>query len=124
MANETQGAPYAAPKYSRHRTAVTAADAAIMTDRKVGCNCEGYTHAHIQVIPTGGANPTVEVLWWSEAASKFVEDHVLISKAGKGANVPFEFTVDCRGRIMFVRFDLLTAGTCEVMVSGFHTSQL
>lgn len=121
---ETQGNPYAAPRYARHRSGVTAADAAIIEDRTVGCNTEGYTHAHIQVIPTGGGNPTVEVLWWSEAAGRFIEDHVLVSKAGKGANVPFEFTVDCQNRIMFVRFDVLAAGTCEVMVSGFHSSAL
>lgn len=121
---ETQGNPYGAPRYARHRSGVTGADAAIITDRKVGINMTEYTHAHIQVIPTGGANPTVEVLWWSEAANRFIEEHTNISKAGGGVNAPYEFTVDCRGRIMFVRFDLLTGGTCEVMVSGFHTSAI
>lgn len=120
MAEETQGNPYSAPRYARHRTALTAADAAIITNRMVGCNCEGYTHAHIQVIPTSGANPTVEVLWWSEVAGRFIEDHTLATYGAKGANVPFELTVECRGRIMFVRADAIAAGTVEVMVSGFN----
>lgn len=121
---ETQGNPFGAPRYARHRTGVTAADAAIIEDRKVGINMTEYTHAHIQVIPSGGANPTVEVLWWSEVAERFIEDHTLVSKGAKGVNVPFEFTVESLGRIMFVRFDVIAAGTCEVMVSGFHSSAI
>lgn len=121
---ETQGNPYAAPRYARHRSGVTAADAATITDRGVGCNCEGYSHVHIQVIPSSGANPTVEILWWSEAAGQFIEDHTLVSKGAKGANTPFELTVECQNRIMVVRFDVLAAGTCEVMVAGFNANQL
>jgi len=121
---ETSGNPFGAPRYARHRSGATGVDAATITDRKVGINMTEYTHAHIQVIPSGGANPTVEILWWSEAAGRFIEDHTLNSKGAKGINVPFELTVDCRGRIMFVRFDALAAGSCEVMVSGFHSSAI
>jgi hypothetical protein len=103
---------------------VTAADGATITDRKVGCNTSGFTHAHVQVVPSGGANPTAEILWWSEEAGQFVSEHVAISKAGVGADTPFEFTVDCQGRILFVKLTSISAGSVEVMIAGFHTNAI
>lgn len=121
---ETQGSPLAAPRYARHRSEVTAADGAAIANRMLGCNTENYTHTHIQVVPSGGANPTAEVLWWSEEAGQFVSEHTAISKAGTGADTPFEFTVASQGRILFVKLTSISAGSVEVMVAGFHSDAL
>jgi hypothetical protein len=73
----------------------------------------------VQVVPSGGANPSVAVFWWSEEAEKFVQEHVALAKAGVGVNAPYEFTVESRGRIMFVAVTAIAAGTVDVYVSGF-----
>lgn len=113
-----------APKYQLYRDAVTAVDSLPVSDQKQGINMSGYKQAHVQIIPSGGANPTVAVLWWSEAAGKFIQEHVPITKTGVGANTPYEFTVDARGRIMFVAFTTLASGSCQVAVAGFDLNNL
>lgn len=121
---ETQGNPLQAPEYARHRRQVTAVDAAAVTDRKRGINMAHHSQAHIQIIPTGGANPDVEVLWWSEEASAFISENPALAKSGAGADTPYEFTVDCRGRIMFVAVTTLAGGSVEIMVSGFNVERV
>lgn len=121
MADETKGNPTLAPDYALHRVVKDAADTLPETDRKRGINMASHRRAHVQVIPTGGANPNARVLWWSEAAGKFIDEHTPITKAGTGVDTPYEFTVECRGRIMFVALDGGTIGAgdvIKVMVSG------
>jgi len=113
-----------APKYQLYRDAVTAVDSLPMADQKQGINLAGYKQAHIQIIPSGGANPTVAVLWWSEDAGKFIQEQTPITKTGVGANTAYEFTVDARGRIMFVAFTTLASGSCKVAVAGFDLNNL
>jgi len=111
--------PQHAPDYALHRDVDAADGVGAITDGMQGINMTGYEYAHIQILPAGGANPTVQVQWWSAEGGKFIQEHTAISKAGVGANTPFEFTVECRGRIMFVKVTTLAAGTCKVLVSGF-----
>jgi hypothetical protein len=66
----------------------------------------------------------VALLWWSEEAGKFIQEQVPITKAGVGADVPYEFTVDARGRIMFIAFTTLASGSCKVAVAGFDLNNL
>lgn len=112
--------PKKAPDYAQHRSDVAAPDVIANVPRTQGINTTGYQHAHIQVVPSGGANPTVVVYWWSESAEVFVADHTDITKAGVGADTPFEFTVECRGRIMLVAISVIAAGVCDVYVSGYE----
>ena len=111
--------PKKAPDYALHRDAVAAVDVIANVKQGSGINCANYQYANIQVVPSGGANPNVAVYWWSEQAMKFVQEHTPIAKAGVGVNTPFEFTVECNGRKMFVAVTAITAGACDVLVSGF-----
>lgn len=121
---ETQGNPFQAPDYALHRSGVTVVDGASITNRKSGINMASDAQAHIQVVPSGGANPDVAVLWWSEVAGKFIAEHTAIAKVGIGANTSYEFTVDARGRIMFVSVTTLAAGSVEIAVSGFNAERI
>jgi len=112
--------PEKAPDYSIHREAVAAPDVIANVVRAHGINMSGYDEAHIQVVPSGGANPNVAVYWWSENAGVFVQEHTAIAKSGVGVNTPYEFTVKSKGRIMFVAVATIAAGVCDVLVSGFN----
>jgi len=103
-----------APAYSLHRNAA-GADTPPEILKNHGVNAEGYFYAHVQVIPGSGANPTVTVYWWSEESTKFIQEHTSIVKAGAGANVSYEFTIEPRGR----RFFISVNAACKVFVSGF-----
>lgn len=108
-----------APSYSLHRRNVAAADSVDITDSSRGLPAHGYQSVHVQVIPDGG-DPSVEVLFWSEAAGKFISEHVPIVKAGKGVDVPYEFTVEARGRRVFVKVSTMAAGTVSVWLAAWN----
>lgn len=119
MANATSS-PQKAPDYVLHRNAITTADTLPETNSKKCMNMSSYEYAHIQVVPAAGVNPNVAVLWWSEAAGKFVQEHTAITKAGVGAGVGYEFTVEPCGRKMFVAITAVSGGAVSVYVSGFN----
>ncbi len=121
---DISGNPQLAPTYALHRSVVTAADTLPETERAHGINMASHTNAHIQVVPTGGANPDVAVLWWSEAAGRFVQEHTPITRAGVGVDTPYEFDVDSRGRIMFVAITAIVAGSVDVHVSGYNVERV
>lgn len=105
------------PTYVLHRDGVTSADSTV-NSYVHGVNTSHYDKANVQVVPIGGANPNVEVLWWSDEADKFISEHVALAKAGVGANTPFEFTVECHSRVMFVAVTAIAAGSVKIFVSG------
>lgn len=109
-----------APEYVTHREGVTAPDAApsLLTDQKQGINSAAYLSALVQVIPTGGANPSVQILTWSDAAGKFIVQNPDLVRTGAGADVPYEFQFECRSRRFFVRVTAIAAGSCDVYVAG------
>lgn len=111
--------PTKAPTYTLYRT-VTANDTPPIIDVNYGINMSNYKTANIQVVPSGGANPTVGVMFWSEEATKFVQASTAISKAGVGADTAHEFEVECNGRIIFVTVSSLSAGSVTILVSGFE----
>ncbi|MDX1390317.1 MAG: hypothetical protein R3344_14095 [Acidobacteriota bacterium] len=113
-----QRSPREAPFYSAHRLGVDAVDSLPESAEARGINMADNRYANIQVVPTGGANPTVAVLWWSEAAGVFVQEHTPITRAGVGADTPFEFTVEAHGRTMFVAVTALAAGAVDILVSS------
>jgi hypothetical protein len=62
----------------------------------------------------------VAVYWWSEEAGLFIQEHTPITRSGVGADTSYEFTVDCRGRVMLVAITAIAAGECDVYVAGFE----
>jgi len=119
MNSEPQSSPRRSPEYTFYRE-VTAVDSLIETNKVVGINMDGYHSAHIQIKPAGGANPTTNVLWWCEGAGKFIQEHSAISKAGVGADTPYEFTVECKGRIMYVALNPMAAGSAKIYIAGYN----
>lgn len=114
---DTKGSPQLAPGYALYREA-DASDPTTITDRSKGINMGDHRFANIQIVPSGGANPTVEVLWWSEEAGQFISEHTALSFPPKGVNTPWETSVECRGRIMLVKLTTLSAGLVKVFVGG------
>lgn len=111
-----------APEYSLHRT-VSAVDnlvSAPVTDVHKGINMGGYGKAHIQVVPHTADNPTAEVFVWSGEAGKFISLNPAIAKTGLGNGVPYEFTVECMGRIMYVALTANVTNPAKVFVSGYE----
>jgi len=118
-----QSSPNTAPDYALHREGVTVVDVMANVSKKNGCNAHQYKYVHIQVVPSGGANPDVAGWWWSGGASAFIQEHSPIALAGIGADTPYEFTVEPKGRIFFVQITAIASGSVDVLVSGFERHQ-
>lgn len=112
-----------APEYAIHREGVTQVDNLDTVSGAIGVNMSGYEKAHIQVIPKDGANPNCSVNFWSAAvgaSGKFIAPTPALAKTGAGVDVPYEFTVDCQGRKIFVAITGISSGSVDVYVSGFN----
>ena len=123
MSEETKRSPTHAPDYALHRYLAEANDPASETVKAHGMNMHGFQNAHIQVVPdTGNPDPSIKVRFWSEAAGKFLDDHSALAFGGKGAGVPYDITVACNGRVMFVTIvaGMAAGKVCRVYVSGFN----
>lgn len=122
----TSRGPGNAPNFNTHRTNVTATDTIANVTARQGMNMEGYENAHVQVIPSGGANPTVQVYFWAPGAAAgaggWIREHTAATFAGVGADTPFGFTVAARGRKMFVAVTTLAGGSVRIDVSGYPLS--
>lgn len=108
-----------APDFNTHRTNVAAADSAV-TDLRRGINCKGFDKLHVQVMPRDGANPSVEVLFWHDGAGQFISEYTALTKAGKGADTPYSFTVDVQGRHAFVAVTTIAAGSVDIDIAGWR----
>ena len=97
---DLQRSPKHAPEYAHHRAVRDAVDTLPETDLRHGMNMSGYLYAHVQVLPSSGANPSVEVLVWGQG--RFVQLSPAETRAGVGADTPYELTFPCRSRIIFV----------------------
>lgn len=103
------------PAFSLHRE-VTAADSSIPTDLRFGIKGDGRRFLNLEVIPTGGANAAIEVLFWSEEASTFISQHTPLTFAGVGADTPYAVSVDLKGRSAWVEVTSIGGGGGEVKV--------
>ena len=115
--------PKIAPDYGHHRVDVGLADTLPETERNHGMNMGAYRKANIQVVPGPTSNPTATVLFWSSAASAFVAEHTPIVRTGMGVGVPYEFTVEPNGRIIFVALSGTVnsgANAVNVHISGYE----
>lgn len=107
-----------APKYTILRDAVNAVDISNPTSLTAGLNFAGYDKALFQVIPSGGANPSIEVLSWSEDAGVFISENPLFTASGLGVNIPYGFTMSAYGRVLWVKITTLAAGLVNVLAAG------
>jgi hypothetical protein len=124
MSDETTRSPVLAPEYALHRVE-TAADSLPQTSRAAGINMRSYTHAHVQVVPSGGANPLVKIMFWSPEAGKFIDLHTALTFTAGGLNTAWETTVECRGREMFVAVTGgVTSGQVKIFVAGYSAEQV
>ncbi len=99
---DLERSPQHAPVYARHREVRDAIDVLPETEKGRGVNMSGYLYAHVQVLPSGGADPSVEVQVWSDAAGAFISISPVATRVGVGADAPYEFTFSCRSRIIFI----------------------
>lgn len=122
MSDRLYGAADKAPRYLQHRHLVGVVDTLPETNEKHGISCEDYEYAHIQVVPSGGANPVVKVLFWSEGAAAFVPDHAGIDFTAFGVDTSWEASVSVRSRKMFVAVTSGVSGVqvCRVFVAGYR----
>lgn len=123
---ETTRNPKQAPEYACHRIVKETGDTLPETIKEHGINMAQHEIGLIQVVPAGGANPNVAVLWWSDEAGAFVQEHTPITKAGVGVNTPYEFHVTAYGRILFVAVTggVAAGQSVRVMVSGTNVARV
>ena len=115
--------PLRAPEYNLHRV-VDAVDAAADTVKAHGMLMQDYKYANIGVVPAGGADPDIEVMFWSDEAGAFISAHTALAFSGIGANTPYEVTVEANGRRIWVMVPTLAAGSCKILVGGFKSLQV
>ena len=103
------------PEYLKIRS-VLATDATF-TNQCDGGNFTGFDLGAFQVIPSGGADPSIVLMSWSEAAGEYIAGNPSFTVAGAGADVPYEFTVQVAGRWMFPAVTI-AGGSVEIYAAG------
>lgn len=84
-----------------------------------GLNFKGYDVAMFTVYPSGGAEPTVEVMAWDSVTESWVSTSPKAEFAANATDESFAFTVPAYGRGLYVRVSVLAAGSCSISASGF-----
>lgn len=122
MADTIVSTPPLAPTYGLHRLVEDAPDTPPQATKTAGINMAGYEWAHIQVVPQEGTEtPDIQVQFWSEEAAAYIDPLDLLKfEHPSVAGTPYEVTVQCAGRWMYV---LVTAGVAaaeavRVFVAG------
>lgn len=102
---QNSSTPGYSPNTNLHRE-VAVNDSAAVTDKALGVNFKGFEKGIIEVVPSGGANPVIDLLFWMEGAGsggEFVEEHTPIQFTAPGADTPYSSTFDAMGRIVFAK---------------------
>ena len=108
-----------APDFKKYRTGIAALDSLPEEDREHGLNAGSYKTLNVNVIPTDDAEPTVAVLFWSPEASAFVAAVPALAFVAPAPNVPFSFSFDANGRIVFLAVTAGATGNVEIETSGY-----
>lgn len=90
----------AAPDFFLYRQ-ITAADSGPFADINAGVNCGHYRFLNVAIASASAS--AIEVMFWNPAAGEFVSsDPVLIKDGNAGADVNYNFTLECFGQIVFL----------------------
>jgi hypothetical protein len=106
------------PLYSIHRSGVTVIDAAVPTVETAGSNFSGFDTACFQIVASGGANPTIEVMEWCEAAEKFVSQNPKVTAAGLGVNTTYSIATPAHGRKLWISVTTIVGGAVTIYAAG------
>lgn len=103
-----------APVWSPHRLGLTTADGAVSTKKAEGVNSEAFNDIAVDVVLQSGSltDLDVAVLFWSDAAGKFVVESPSITNINNTTG--FQFTFQSTGRIFWIQVTSLT-GTNPVV---------
>ncbi len=111
-----------APKYFEHRDPIiSSTDDPATAPQSHGINFQERRYGLIQVVPAGGANPVIDLFFWSEGADRFVSGSPLVTFAALGADVPGEIMFEALGRIV-LPVVTIAGGTVRLYVSSFGLS--
>ena len=104
-----------APQMTLWKEGLAAAEALPLAQpQTAGINCGNYNKILVNVIPSGGANPTITALVWSDKANAFIQMVPAATFAGPGANTPFSFVFEAQGRIVYLAVTTLAAGAVAI----------
>lgn len=104
--------------FALHRDGVTSADTIADVIKARGMAMSGYEEALIEVIPSGGANPTLGVYFWSEAAGVWLQDETPQVIGPVGVDTLYHALVLVKHRRMFIAVDAIAAGPVSIRVAG------
>lgn len=112
--------PASSPVYTIHRVVHDAADSGDVTKASRGMNFYGFRTGTVRVVPSVSAQPSVEVLFWSEEAGKFISRFPKVESGGFGAGVPFELSFAAFGGVAFLKVTggVTTGDTVTVLMAG------
>lgn len=114
--------PTRAPLYAFHKRVNAAEAGGPYTEVNHGVNMGTYAKANVQVVPDpvdgAGDLPVARILFWSAAAGQFIAPSTALTFGPPVAGVPFEFTVEANGRIMYIEITGATLDGTDVYVSG------
>lgn len=84
-----------------------------------GLNFGSYDIGIFVVTPSGGANPTIEIVAWDPLGEQWISANPKAEFAGLGADIPFTFAVPAYGRILYPRVAVLAAGSVSISACGY-----
>jgi len=109
-----------APEYQHIKTVVSADESTPPSELKKGVNFKGYDIGIIQIIPSAGSTPTVELLAWCPSQDTFIPVEPAATWTAPAAGEAFEFTFSPYGRSVWLRVTNVGGGseTVEVWASA------
>lgn len=123
--------PTLAPDWQLYR--VVSAQDSVFTEKKYGINCGHYKKVRFSVVPFdddpvqnpdaapgGSANPSIEVMIWSDSAGEFLAFPTPLTKTGAGAGVAYIVDVEnAYGSILFVAITAAPGGVVAISAQGY-----
>lgn len=109
------------PDYQFIKT-VEADESTPPSELKKGINFQGYDFGVIQIIPSGGSTPTVELLSWCPALDTFIPVSPAATWTAPSAGAAFEITFSPYGRSVWPRITSVGASQTVSVYAAAHAS--
>lgn len=107
-----------APDFKPFSIGITAAQVLTGKPATAGLNFSGYDVALFSVVPSGGANPTIEVMVWDPVSVKWIATNPASTYAGAGADTPYQIAFNAYGRKLYPRVHTIAAGSVSISQAG------